>query len=202
MSFSVSCGGCGLEWSGRRPFAQPRNIARPRFHRFLLEVARWLRSAASTLDTAEGLSLGQYAARHGYSERFRSHFLVPLTSALWSTAPERALEFPAAALPADADAGDDAHPLAGAQALAQARAVPPQAAVRPRERVGPAVIERTVRPVPAARGGALERVAVSVLERALAGLDEGTLVAGLPDGGERPFGSGPPRRWRSATRAD
>ena len=96
MSFSVACGGCGLEWSGRRPFAQARNVASPRFHRFLLEVTRWLRTAVSTLDTSEGLSLGQYVERHGYSERFRSHFLVPLTSALWSTAPERALDFPAA----------------------------------------------------------------------------------------------------------
>jgi predicted NAD/FAD-binding protein len=59
-------------------------------------VTRWLRTAASTLDTSEGLSLGQYVSRHGYSERFRTHFLVPLTSALWSTAPERALDFPAA----------------------------------------------------------------------------------------------------------
>ena len=96
MSFSVACGDCGLEWSGRRPFAQARNVASPRFHRFLLEVTRWLRTAASTLDTSEGLSLGQYVERHGYSQRFRSHFLVPLTSALWSTAPERALDFPAA----------------------------------------------------------------------------------------------------------
>ena len=95
MSFSVSCGECGLEWSGRRPFAQPRNLVSPRFGRFLLEVARWLRTAVSTLDESEGLSLGQYVERHGYSERFRSHFLVPLTSALWSTAPARALDFPA-----------------------------------------------------------------------------------------------------------
>src|SRR5262249_38240366 len=80
---------------GRRPFAQARNAVSPRFHRFLLEVTRWLRTAESTLATSEGLTLGQYASRHGYSERFRSHFLVPLTSALWSTAPERALEFPA-----------------------------------------------------------------------------------------------------------
>src|SRR3954467_4266351 len=29
MSFSVACAGCGLEYSGRRPFAQPRNAARP-----------------------------------------------------------------------------------------------------------------------------------------------------------------------------
>jgi predicted NAD/FAD-binding protein len=96
MSFSVACVGCGLEWSGRRPFAQPRNLWSPRFHRFLLEVTRWLRTDTSRTDTAEGLSLGQYAERHGYSERFRSHFLVPLTAALWSTAPERALDFPAA----------------------------------------------------------------------------------------------------------
>jgi uncharacterized protein len=96
MSFSVACGDCGLEWSGRRPFAQARNAVSPRFHRFLLEVTRWLRTAASTLDTAEGLSLGQYVESHGYSERFRSHFLMPLASALWSTAPDRALDFPAA----------------------------------------------------------------------------------------------------------
>jgi len=96
MSFSIACGGCGLEWSGRRPFAQTRNAVSPRFHRFLLEVTRWLRTAVSTLDTSEGLSLGQYVERHGYSQRFRTHFLVPLTSALWSTAPARALDFPAA----------------------------------------------------------------------------------------------------------
>jgi len=96
MSFSVGCEDCGLEWSGRRPFAQARNVASPRYLRFLLEVRRWLRTARATMDTSEGLSLGQYVVRHGYSERFRSHFLVPLTSALWSTSPERALDFPAA----------------------------------------------------------------------------------------------------------
>src|SRR3954470_7644759 len=31
MSFSVSCAGCGLEYSGRRPFAQPQNAASPEF---------------------------------------------------------------------------------------------------------------------------------------------------------------------------
>jgi uncharacterized protein len=96
MSFSVSCGECGLEWSGRRPFAQARNLGSPGFARFLLEVTRWLRTALATVDDSEHLSLGEYVDRHGYSERFRSHFLVPLTSALWSTAPARALDFPAA----------------------------------------------------------------------------------------------------------
>ncbi|MDX6481172.1 MAG: uncharacterized protein QOG85_1682 [Gaiellaceae bacterium] len=93
MSFSVSCSGCGLEYSGRNPFAQPRNAASPRFLSLLREIGRWLRTARPE---DESLSLAEYLDAHGYSARFRRHFLVPLTSALWSTAPGRALEFPAA----------------------------------------------------------------------------------------------------------
>ena len=93
MSFSVSCSGCGLEYSGRRPFAQPANAARPAFLSLLWEVGRWLRTARPE---DESQSLAAYLDVHGYSQRFRRHFLVPLTSALWSTAPGRALEFPAA----------------------------------------------------------------------------------------------------------
>jgi uncharacterized protein len=98
MSFSVCCEDCGLEYSGRRPFAQARNAASPRFHALLWEIGRWLRTARRSLDEAdyEGSSLGDYLDARGYSGRFRSHFLVPLTAALWSTAPGRALEFPAA----------------------------------------------------------------------------------------------------------
>jgi uncharacterized protein len=93
MSFSVSCRGCGLEYAARRPFAQPANAARPRFLSLLWEVGRWLRTAQPE---DESQSLGEYLDAHRYSQHFRRHFLVPLTSALWSTAPGRALEFPAA----------------------------------------------------------------------------------------------------------
>jgi len=93
MSFSVSCNGCGLEYSGRRPFAQPANAASPGFLSLLWEIGRWLRTARPE---DEAQSLGDYLDACGYSPRFRRHFLVPLTSALWSTAPGRALEFPAA----------------------------------------------------------------------------------------------------------
>jgi predicted NAD/FAD-binding protein len=98
MSFSVSCGGCGLEYSGRRPFAQVRNATSPRYLALLWEIGRWLRTARRSLERAdcESWSLGRYLDEHGYSRRFRAHFLVPLTAALWSTAPGRALEFPAA----------------------------------------------------------------------------------------------------------
>jgi predicted NAD/FAD-binding protein len=97
MSFSVSCLDCGLEYSGRHPFAQARNLTRSRFHGLLWEIGRWLRTAGRSLEERdlEGLTLGRYLEEQGYSERFRRHFLVPLTSALWSTAPGRALDVPA-----------------------------------------------------------------------------------------------------------
>lgn len=97
MSFSVSCG-CGLEYSGRRPFAQPRRFADPRFHGLLWEIGRWLRTARASLERVdcESWSLSRYLDERRFSSRFRRHFIVPLTSALWSTAPGRALEFPAA----------------------------------------------------------------------------------------------------------
>lgn len=98
MSFSVSCRHCGLEYSGRRPFARARNAASPAFLALLWEIGRWLRTARASLERAdyEECSLEQYLDRNRYSPRFRRHFLVPLTSALWSTAPGRALEVPAA----------------------------------------------------------------------------------------------------------
>jgi predicted NAD/FAD-binding protein len=98
MSFSVGCRACRLEYAGRRPFAQPRNLARPRHLGLLAEIVRWLRTARRSLDEAdyEGHTLARYVDERGYSQRFRDHFLVPLTSALWSTSPERTLDFPAA----------------------------------------------------------------------------------------------------------
>ena len=97
MSFSVSCP-CGLEYSGRRPFAQARRAADPAFYRLLGEIGRWLLTAKRSLgDLDESTSLGRYFDERRFSARFRRHFIVPLTAALWSTAPGRALEFPAAA---------------------------------------------------------------------------------------------------------
>ena len=87
MSFSVSCA-CGLEWSSRRPWTCGPVLLR--------EIVRFLRHA--TAGDAEGLTLREYLVARGYSDGFRRHFLVPMTAALWSTAPTLALEFPADAL--------------------------------------------------------------------------------------------------------
>jgi predicted NAD/FAD-binding protein len=85
MSFSVSCG-CGLEWSSRRPWRAGPGL--------LLEIARFLRTAGSA--DSSGKTFDRFLRDEGYSESFRWHYLVPMTSALWSTAPGDALDFPAA----------------------------------------------------------------------------------------------------------
>ena len=97
MSFSVSCP-CGLEYSGRRPFAQPRRTIDSRHLGLLWEIGRWLRTARRSLDEldCERWTLERYLDERRFSGRFRRHFLIPLTAALWSTAPGRALEYPAA----------------------------------------------------------------------------------------------------------
>lgn len=97
MSFSVTCARCGIEWAGKRPFAQPRNLLRPSFVRMARDVLRFLREAGDDLVTGaiEGKTLGAYAAEQGYSRSFLDHFLVPLTASIWSTAPEQTLDFPA-----------------------------------------------------------------------------------------------------------
>ncbi len=53
-------------------------------------------------------------------------------------------------------------------------------------------VERTLRAAPPPRGRLLERIAMSLLERALAGLEAGALEVRLPDGSVRHFGSGEP----------
>ncbi|MGL6279947.1 MAG: NAD(P)/FAD-dependent oxidoreductase [Gaiella sp.] len=84
MSFSMTCG-CGRVWSSRRPQGAGR---------LLPEILRFLRTAGTA--DAEGKDVATFLRDEGYSDDFRRHYLVPMTSALWSTAPGDALTFPAA----------------------------------------------------------------------------------------------------------
>ena len=38
--------------------------------------------------------MGDYLDDRGFGSGFRDHFIVPITSAVWSTAPDRILDFP------------------------------------------------------------------------------------------------------------
>jgi predicted NAD/FAD-binding protein len=103
MSFSVRHAATGLEFNGtslNHLFAQRRNLFRPRFYRMLRAIDRFNREAAAALQEPETatLSLGDYVKRRGYGEDFFELYLLPMSSAVWSTPPALMLEFPAATL--------------------------------------------------------------------------------------------------------
>jgi len=101
MSMSVRCDGCGLEYAGARGLsgllATPRTLARPRFGWMLTEVLRFHRQAKALLadDNAAERTLADFLAAGGYSDYFIRHFMTPVVAAVWSTAPGKALDYPA-----------------------------------------------------------------------------------------------------------
>ena len=105
MSFSVRHGDSGLEFCGssvNHLFAQRKNLFRPRFYRMLFAINRFNQEALAALaDPASPVfteTLGDYVKRRGYGTDFFDLYLVPMSSAVWSTPPEKMLAFPAAAL--------------------------------------------------------------------------------------------------------
>ncbi len=103
MSFSVRDRVNDIEWCGsslNHLFAQRGNLLRPRFWRMLAQVNRFNREAVQALsDPAwSGVTLESYVARRGYGRDFLELYLVPMSSAVWSTPPARLLAFPATTL--------------------------------------------------------------------------------------------------------
>lgn len=103
MSFSVRHEGSGLEFCGsslNHLFAQRRNLFRPSFYRMLRQIDRFNREAVAALadPTLTALTLADYVQKRGYGSDFLELYLVPMSSAVWSTPPEKMLRFPAGTL--------------------------------------------------------------------------------------------------------
>ncbi|MEO6246042.1 MAG: FAD-dependent oxidoreductase, partial [Opitutaceae bacterium] len=103
MSFSVRHADTGLEFAGssvNHLFAQRRNLFRPRFYRLLAAINRFNTEAIPALDdpAVQKEKLGDYVRRRGYGADFFDLYLVPMSSAVWSTPPELMLDFPATTL--------------------------------------------------------------------------------------------------------
>ncbi|MGI9240104.1 MAG: NAD(P)/FAD-dependent oxidoreductase [Verrucomicrobiales bacterium] len=103
MTFSVQHQRSGTEWNGERfstLFAQRRNFLNLRHWRFLLQLDRFNKEAVAALDEPEWaeMNLAEYVEARGYGQDFLDRYLVPMSSAVWSTPPEKMIKFPAITL--------------------------------------------------------------------------------------------------------
>ncbi|CAN5780502.1 NAD(P)/FAD-dependent oxidoreductase [soil metagenome] len=101
MSMSVRSDQLGLEYAGARGlgglFPSWRNLAKPRYLRMLGEVRRFHLAATRLLQTDgdDTETIGAFVARHRFSRYFVDNFMTPLVAAVWSCAPDAALDYPA-----------------------------------------------------------------------------------------------------------
>lgn len=103
MSFSVQHQPDGIEWCGsgyNHLFAQRKNLLSPRYWKMLLNLNRFCEDAelAIAAGDANTQSIAEYVALGNYGDDFLNWFLIPMSSAIWSTAPDRMLQFPARTL--------------------------------------------------------------------------------------------------------
>lgn len=107
MSFSVKLplgehpGARVLEWAGSNldtVFAQRANLASPRFLRMVSDILRFNKQATALAKGGDmpAIPLGQFLARHNYSEQFRAWYLLPMAACIWSCPSDQMLAFPVA----------------------------------------------------------------------------------------------------------
>ena len=103
MSFSVQHVPSGLEYSGsgvNHLFAQRRNMLNPKYIRMLMQIGRFNKESVKILDDPKyaNYSIGQYVKEQGFGEDMIWKYLVPMSSAVWSTPMDQMLDFPAVTL--------------------------------------------------------------------------------------------------------
>ena len=103
MSFSVQHVPSGLEYNGssvNHLFAQRKNIFSPKYIKMLMQIGRFNKESVKILDDPKyaNYSIGQYIREFNFGEEMLWKYLVPMSSAVWSTPMEQMLDFPAVTL--------------------------------------------------------------------------------------------------------
>ena len=109
MSFSVQVprvyGSAPLEWSGSSLaslFAQPRNLANPRFLGMLRDLLRFNKLCTAIAMAGDERSLAQplgaFLDAQGLSGAFRDWYLLPMLGCIWSCPTDQMLRFPVATM--------------------------------------------------------------------------------------------------------
>ncbi|MEK7485299.1 MAG: FAD-dependent oxidoreductase [Planctomycetota bacterium] len=100
MSFGYYCESSNLQYAGTTLnglLAQRKNLFRPRFLQLIRDFLRF--NYVAKQDLTEGndlrlISLGTYLRKYRFSESFIQDYLIPVSSAIWSTARPEMLDFP------------------------------------------------------------------------------------------------------------
>jgi len=103
MSFSVQNIPRQLEFAGasfNRLFGDRKNLLNLSFWKMLIQLDRFNKEATQALEDPDcaTMTLMQYVRKRNYGDDFLNWYLVPMSSALWSTAPDKILNFPAKTL--------------------------------------------------------------------------------------------------------
>lgn len=100
MSFSVQHTLSGLEYCGsglNGLFAQRKNILKPSYIKMLLAIARFNKESVRIMDNPRyaTYTIAQYIHEFKFGEDMLWKYLVPMSSAVWSTPMDKMLDFPA-----------------------------------------------------------------------------------------------------------
>ncbi len=103
MSFSVQHVPSGLEYCGsglNGLFAQRKNIFNTRYIKMLTQISRFNTESIKILDNPkyEDYSIKEFITEFNFGDDMLWKYLVPMSSAVWSTPMEKMLDFPATAL--------------------------------------------------------------------------------------------------------
>lgn len=103
MSFSVQYKPTNLEYCGSGVnglFAQRRNILNIKYIKMLMEISRFNKVSQEILEDKkyEHYSLDLFIREFGFSREMLWKYLIPMSSAVWSTPMDKMLDFPALTL--------------------------------------------------------------------------------------------------------
>ncbi|KAL2611930.1 hypothetical protein R1flu_023622 [Riccia fluitans] len=105
MSFSISLdGGKGCEWGSSSVgglFAQKTNAINPFFWNMIREMLRFKADVIAYLEKIEctnaevdeTATLGEFLELHGYSQKFKECYLIPVCASIWSCSSQQVLGF-------------------------------------------------------------------------------------------------------------
>ncbi|MFK7870013.1 MAG: NAD(P)/FAD-dependent oxidoreductase [Roseobacter sp.] len=101
MSFGASINGGQLEYaltSLDALFAQRTNAVSPGFLRMVRDLLKFNKHGLRLAEENPEITLGHFLDKLGTGRRFRDHYLLPFSGAIWSTPTDQIMDFPAYAM--------------------------------------------------------------------------------------------------------